>query len=123
MQNVRVYNDNVYPHKERFKGDIIEIAPKKFITMDFFDAVEFLGQYTPIKVDGGGAALPESYKMLRIVKPEEFKIEDKKTEIKCQACGKVFENNDELDAHVNENHLEQLVDEDEIKKRSKKKGD
>lgn len=117
---VRVYNDNVYPHKEKFKGDVLLIPSKKYIEMDFFDAVEFLGQYTPIKVDGGGAHVAEGFKMLRIVKPDDFKIEDSKL-IKCQACGETFPGEDELDAHINEKHVDQIVDEDEQKKRRKKK--
>lgn len=120
MQNVRVYNDNIYNHKEKFKGDIIEIGAKKFIEMDFYDAVELLGQYTPIFTDGGGTPLPQSFKKLRIVKPEEFKIEDAKS-FKCVACGELCESEDLLDIHVNEKHLEQLVDEDEQKKRRKKR--
>jgi uncharacterized C2H2 Zn-finger protein len=120
MQDVRVYNDNVFPHKEKFKGEMIELLPKKYIVMDYYDAIEFLGQYTPIKTDGGGAPLPESFKMLRIVKPEHFKIEDSKL-IKCQACGEVCSTTEELDAHVNEKHIEQLVDEDEVKKRKRSK--
>lgn len=120
MYQVRVYNDNIYPYQEKYKGELIVIPPKQFVEMDLFDAAEFLGQYTPIVVDGGGAPLAKSFKMLRVVRPDGFKAEEKK-EILCNACGKKFESTLELDAHVNEFHVENLVDEDEQKKRRKKR--
>ena len=119
MYSVRVYNDNIYPYKEKFKGDLVEIPSKKFVDMDYFDAVEFLGQYTPIQLDGGGAPLPTSYKMLRIVKQNDFKLEDSK-KIICNACGLEFDNADKLEAHVSEKHIDDLADEEEQKKRRKK---
>jgi len=120
MYQVRVYNDNIYPYQEKFKGEMLTIQPKQYIEMDLFDAAEFLGQYTPIVVDGGGAPIPKSYKMLRVVRPDNFKAEEKK-EILCNACGMKFDTAIELDDHVNEKHVENLVDEDEQKKRRKKR--
>jgi len=120
MFQVRVYNDNIYPYQEMFKGELIKIAPKQYIELDLFDAAEFLGQYTSIQVDGGGSPRPQSYKMLRIVRPDHYKLEEKK-EIICNACGVTFSTALELDEHVNEKHVDALTDEDEQKKRRKRK--
>ncbi len=119
MNSVRVYNDNIYPHKEKFKGEEIYIPPKCFVEMEFYDAVEFKGQYTPIVVDGGGAPIPQSFKMIRIVQPDGFQLEDSK-KIVCNSCGKQFDSSKELDDHVNEFHIDLIVDEDEREKRLKK---
>jgi hypothetical protein len=118
---VRVYNDNIHPYSEKFKGEPISIPPKGFISMDYFEAVEFKGSFSPILVDGGGAAMPESYKMIRIVKPEDFTIEESK-EIQCHSCGKKFESADLLDSHITASHVELIVDKDEREKRMKAKG-
>lgn len=119
MSKVRVYNDNIYPHREKFKGEDLNIPPKGFIELDFFDAVELKGQYTPIIVDGGGAPLPQSFKMLRIVEPDGFKLEESK-KIICNSCGQNFDSAKELDDHVTEFHIEQILDKDEREKRLKK---
>lgn len=119
--NVRVYNDNVHPYYEKFKGEDVSIPARGFVEMDFFEAVEFRGTYSPIQVDGGGAAKPESFKMLRIVQPQEFVVEDKK-EPQCHSCGKFFENLEILDAHISELHIDQILDKDEKEKRLKTKG-
>ena len=119
--NVRVYNDNIFPYQEKFKGEEVKIGPRGFIEMDYFEAVEFKGSYCPIVVDGGGAPKPESYKMIRIVQPEQFSVEDKK-EPQCHSCGKTFESAKMLDEHITEAHLEQIIDTDEKEKRIKAKG-
>ena len=43
----RVYNRHPlgYTHKEKFKGDVIEIKAGEFVLMDYFEANEFRGQY------------------------------------------------------------------------------
>ncbi len=118
MNNVRVYNDNVFPYKEVFRGEMIEIPPKGFIEMDFYEAIDFKGTYSPIKTDGGGKPLAESYKIIRIVTPENFQAEDAKNNI-CHSCSKTFLSAKELEDHVNENHLNDLIDEKEREKRLK----
>lgn len=67
MAKMRVYNDNVHPYQETFKGDLIKIPSKGFITMEEDDAILFRGTYAPITRDGDGQPLPTSYKMIRVV--------------------------------------------------------
>lgn len=108
--NVRLYNDNIYPHTEKFKGDVIHIAPKAFVEMDEYEAVEFRGQMTSVKFDGGGNPLPECYKMIRIVKPENYHLHEIADKPICLACAKAFPTKHELDAHIRSNHVEQMND-------------
>ena len=67
---VKVWNDNVHPYREKFKNKSIEIPPHDFIEMEYHEAVYFLGTMPPnIQTDAGGTQKPISYKMLRIEKP------------------------------------------------------
>lgn len=69
MGLVKVWNDNVHPHSENFKGSVIRIEPGKYVEMEHEDAVDFMGQFTPIVVDGGGNHDPRGYKKLRLDAP------------------------------------------------------
>lgn len=116
-QTVMVYNDNIYPLTENFKGDRIHIEPNQFVEMDFYDAHEFKGQYKPIQVDGAGNKKPESFKKVRIVMPKDFNIQkamniSPDSSLKCNACGKVFKNVVELNKHVSDFHSSQKFDEE-----------
>lgn len=76
---VKVFNDNVHPHKEEFKGTKLEIPAKGFIEMEYEEAVQFSGQCTgiaPIGEDGGPDA--RFFKMIRVeqVKPEDIFKDD-----------------------------------------------
>jgi hypothetical protein len=64
----KVFNDNTYPHTERFKGKEITIGSFEWIEMDHDEALEFIGQYTPILTDGENNPLPQYRKMLRVEK-------------------------------------------------------
>lgn len=85
MPLVKVWNDNVHPHKERFRGDLIVIEPKGFVEMEWEDAIQFKGQFTPMtmaKPDGHraeddddvsvGGPDARCFKMIRVetVRPE-----------------------------------------------------
>ncbi len=77
MAKVKVHNDNVHPHKEMFKGIEVVIPAKSFIEMDFEEACELKGQFTPIVYISEGNPDARFYKMLRVEwpKPEMTKIE------------------------------------------------
>ncbi len=66
MPRVKVWNDNVHPHKEKFKDVEFNIAPGEFIEMDSEEAVEFLHQFTGVKWRGDGTHCPTGFKKLRI---------------------------------------------------------
>lgn len=119
MTQVKVYNDNHLPYKEEFEDEMIVIKPNSFIIMDEEKAVMFKGRYRQIERDGGGVQKPESFKKIRIAYFQAGE-EKKVNELRCQACSFVANSKDELDAHINEDHLEQLLDKDEYKKRKAK---
>lgn len=68
---VKVWNDNVHPHKEMFKGVEITIPPGGSVEMDYIEAVEFKGQFTPPKTDGSGKPDPRFFKKIRVEQPKE----------------------------------------------------
>jgi hypothetical protein len=122
---VRVWNDNVFPFRQVFKGNEIYIGAKKFIEMEETEAYEFRGAYSPIVRDGDGQPTPESYKMIRVEKTDKsaHKPAPAAQEHICQACGKQFGNKKELETHIDSEHIEQLADKEEAdKRRSKKNG-
>lgn len=71
MAKVKVWNDNVYPHTEMFKGDTVHIPPKECIEMDWEEAIEFKGQFTGVKRLGNDQPDPAGYKMIRVEHPSE----------------------------------------------------
>lgn len=124
MSLVRVYNDNKFTHTEQFKGDKITIAPGEFIEMTEEDAVNFRGQYFPIRLGGNDQPTPESYKMIRIVK--DFTKVETKPEVtihSCHACKYLATSEADLNEHIMANHKASILVDDEaeleIKKRKK----
>lgn len=107
MSRAQVWNDNTYPHKESFRGSDISIPPKGFVEMDYDDAVEFKCQFTPIKTDGEKNPLPESFKMIRVVRLDAAKPV---MPLVCHATGKVASSPEEL-AQWNAEHVGQLAEE------------
>jgi hypothetical protein len=73
---VKVWNDNIYPHTERFKGEEITIPAKGYVEMDFIDAVDFQGQFTSMKKTGTGGDDPRGFKMIRVERPAEPLFKD-----------------------------------------------
>lgn len=118
MPMVKVWNDNKYAHKEKFKEATIEIPAGGFITMDKDEAHQFKGQYSPMpnKEDPN----PERfYKMIRI---ETMKAEAPVTTLKCPACATEHVDQAALDKHTDEKHIEQIMDKDVADKRRTKRG-
>lgn len=66
MSLVRVWNDNVYPFSQEYKGKKISIEPGKYVMMEPDEAVEFRGMYSPIIKDKDGNPHPRGYKMIRV---------------------------------------------------------
>lgn len=82
MPNVKVWNDNIYPHKEIFKGDEISIPAGEFIMMEEETAHEFKGAYSGFKRTADGAQTVESFKKIRV---ESSKV-PKAVKLLCNAC-------------------------------------
>ena len=114
MANVRVYNENVHEHREKFRGDLIVIPAGEFITMNREDAVLFRSQFTPIMRRNGGASDdPRGFKMIRIdydtAAPVDV-VAKHEAALLCQACGFVAKTEAGLKVHVR-THVGQMVDE------------
>jgi len=69
MQQAKVWNDNKYPHIEKYKGKIIEIQPGKYVEMDRDEALQFQGQFKAPKKLGNGVDDPRHFKMIRLEAP------------------------------------------------------
>lgn len=70
MAKVKVWNKNVHPYKEVFKGTPIEIPAGGFVEMDYEEAVEFKGTFSPLPPED----CPEPskyYKMIVVDAPKE----------------------------------------------------
>lgn len=121
----KVWNDNIFPYTEKFKGDVITIEPKGFIEMDYDEAVMFRGTFSSITRTADGAPKQESYKMIRI-EPQGNPVDHvvKQDPNKCLACGKVLGSQAELAQHIFNEHpamLEQDSKEDAIANLNKMK--
>lgn len=116
MNKVRVYNDNIYEHRERFRGDLKIIPAGEYIEMDRDDAVQFKSQFMPIVKGRGGVDDPKGFKKLRIEFSPGPQVEDHlakmESELSCQACDFVAQNKAGLAAHIRAKHAHQMVDSD-----------
>lgn len=67
MPLVKVFNDNIYPHKERFKGEMVEIPAGGYVEMEWEEAMDFRGQFTGIAPIGANGAPDERFfKKIRV---------------------------------------------------------
>jgi hypothetical protein len=107
MPQAQVWNDNVYPHVEKFKGVTLEIPAGGCISMDYEEANQFLCQFFPMQKTGGGQQDPKSFKRLR-VEPLGT-VEPARVPLVCHATGQVVANEGEL-KKLNEEHAHLLHD-------------
>lgn len=111
---VKVWNKNVHPHSEMFRGDMINIPAGEFVEMEFMDAVQFKGQMSRRLSDADGAQDPRSFKMIQIEEVKQSKAETSKLEddmaLTCQSCN--YKGSDQVDIakHIIEKHADQLAD-------------
>jgi hypothetical protein len=115
MSQVRVYNDNKYEHREKFRGEIIIIPPGEFVEMNRDDAVLFKSQFTPVIRNKGGRDDPAGFKMLRIEKDlgaptVKDVVAEHEAENTCMSCGFVAKSKTGLQSHIRANHASQMVD-------------
>jgi hypothetical protein len=113
---VRVWNDNVHEHEEKFKGQVIKIEPKSYIEMNSFEAVEFKSQFKAPVFLKGGVPDPRYFKKIRIEHIEDDKIETSTTkasdEATCQKCGFAAKSMAGLKAHIRANHIQSMENDD-----------
>lgn len=117
---VRVYNKNEHTYRELFKGKAIEIPAGGYIVMDQAEAIMFkgtIGQH-PKKL-GTGDWDKTTFKMIDIqphtVQPVTPVIPPAK--FICHYDGKEFGTQKELDAYIDENHLDKIKDPEVAEKR------
>ncbi len=110
---VKVVNDNKFPYSEKYRGNMINIPAKGHIEMDINEASDFMGTNPgTAQVDANNIPKPESYKMLRIEKIGAPQAVAAEPTYVCMADGREFHSQKELDAYIEANHLDSLVDED-----------
>jgi hypothetical protein len=120
INTVKVWNDNYLPYRENFEDQDVRIEANRFVLMDREKAVKFLGTYAPVEKDAGGTQKPESFKKLRIELLGSTQELGQIKKTSCQACSFVGTDAKDLDKHINEFHLDQLIDKKEYEKRLKK---
>lgn len=120
MAKVKVWNDNVHDYKENFRGVEVFIKAKSFVEMEEMEAIKFRGNFSPVEVDHDGQPLPRSYKMIRIEKIGDGQLTEEKG-FPCMACGKSYESEKVLNAHIEEKHSELWADQDFKEKKTKEK--
>ena len=108
---VKVVNDNIYPFRQEFREEMIVIPAGGSITMDRDDAVQFVGMFFPPRKDGNDQPDPKFFKKLRIAESSGAP-EPVKESFVCQKCKFVAKSQVELDAHIDEMHLDDLADND-----------
>ena len=118
MARVKVWNDNIYPHTETFKGEKINIPAGSYVEMDWEEAIEFKGQFTgiaPLGPDGKPDA--RYFKKIRLDAPSEPIFKDEK--LINHADGKKYDTRDELLAALAEFADRRVSDPDLDKELSK----
>lgn len=114
---VKVYNDNAYEHREKFRGDLIVVPAGGSIEMNREDAVAFLGQFYPPEWDKGGRQKPESCKKLRWERIA-INSDESQEELKCQACGVTAKDEVSLKSHVKAKHKHVMLDAESLEEKN-----
>lgn len=122
---VKVWNDNVHPYTEKFKGKEITIQAGNHVLMDYDEAVMFLGTFAPIYKKGDGTFDAKSFKKLRIDEEDKAAVrgnrlhmmdDDKKEKIfVCHACEKEFLTKTGLEKHIKNKHMAEMADKEAMK--------
>lgn len=124
---VEVYNPMDHEHVEPFKGGMIKIPSKGSVKMPRRDAIQFLGQFTEVVLDGQDLPDPAHFKQLEIRPVVEGQPVDKVEEVEkfcCMKCSEDFESAAQLKAHLKTHKDEVITDadaEERIQKRSRPK--
>jgi hypothetical protein len=120
-KRAKVYNDSPWPHTETFKGDKVTVPANGSIEMEFFDAHEFKGQFYPPLVDADGGQQEKSFKRIRVMPIVEGEAALSPEKPRCQACKYEATSKQDLEDHIDANHLDQLEDPEVAQERRKSK--
>lgn len=69
MALVKVWNDNIYPFKQQMKGVVYEVPAGGSIEMEYEEAVDFVGMFSPMPPEDYAGDHREFHKMLRYDAP------------------------------------------------------
>lgn len=115
MAMVRVYNDNVIEHVERFKGKEIKIPAGEYILMPSDDAILFKSQFRTPHWDKNKRPTLESMKKIRVAPDEgETRVEAPKEQAatyQCMACNFKAASEAGLKSHIRSKHVDTMLDE------------
>lgn len=102
-------------HKEKFRDEDIVIPAKKYVLMDYEDAILFKSQFSPIKTDAMGQHDRSSFKVIKIEQDKADGTEPifVKKWI-CQMDGREFPNQDELLAYTEARYGDQTFTDDSL---------
>lgn len=126
MSKWQVWNKHPlgFTHKEKFRDETIEIKAGGYVLMDYEDAVQFRGQFMPMKKDGMGQPDPKFFKCIELKQHDES-AEPEKKKFVSMMDGREFQTQAELDAYVKSNFADQVFKdvaiEEEIEREKKRK--
>ncbi len=69
MATVKVWNDNIFPFEQVVKGEKIAIPAGEFIEMDYEEAIDFRGMFSPMPPPDYAGDHREFHKMIRVEAP------------------------------------------------------
>lgn len=116
MAQWRVWNRHPHglTHKEKFRDEMIEIKAGQYVLMDYEDAVQFRGQYFPMKKKPTGEDDPAGFKVIHLEKHDDSEVVETAKEYICHFDGKKFSSQALLDAYVNQNYSEHVFKDDAL---------
>jgi len=120
MPQVRVYNDNKYPYREKFMDRDIEIDAHQYILMDESEAIKFRGSFVAPTKKADGTFEPMSFKMIRLAPHTQETVVKEAEKFVCQFDGTEHPTKEALEKYIDENHLDKLSDQEFAKERKKK---
>lgn len=121
VNDVKVHNLNIYEFKQMFKGQEILIPANEHVVMDYDEAIDFLGMFSPIKKLSSGLQDPKSYKKLKINEEDEQRVlaakhktnlDEVEKKYVCHMCTKEFRTKQGLLKHIKASHVDSMVDKD-----------
>ena len=112
----KVHNDNIYPYREKFRDDWIEIPAKGFVEMDQDEALYFISAFSPVVRDGQNVPDPKFFKMLRIEDPPKAEAPS----LMNHATGVQASSIEELN-RVLDKFADRLVKDEDVEKYAKKR--
>lgn len=95
MAIVKVWNDNVHEFKQEFKGEKFVIPAKQFIEMEYEEAIDFKGSFSPMPPPDYSGDESLFFKMIRVEAPPPNSIYKDESHTN-HLTGQQFASSDEL---------------------------